>query len=513
MKKSHRISIVAFLSIVLLGYSKLRDKPDGESEASHTSGKYHVAPTVDTFQFGALDFTSCELARKNTSATTSAFCAPFEVAENRSQPNARKINLKLALIRSSQAADDDFIVYLAGGPGQSAIDSWPQIAPALASARKHRHVLLLDQRGTGESNALTCKGFSGDEEMLEFDAERTAQLTRQCLDEVSTRADPRYYTTTDAVEDLEALRQALGAPRFDLVGVSYGTRVAQQYLKRHPEGVRSLVLDSVAPNDLVLGAEFSRNLDEALKAQFANCAKSTACAKAFPDPWSDLIRLRDSLRENPREVSFPDALSFMPETARLDNNGLVGLIRLFAYSPETAALIPLTVQQSLAGNDAPMLGQIGIINEGVAELAGSGMQLSVICAEDEDRLPQEPTGTDTLMGNLMTEMVAQQCAIWPRGTRPSDFNEPAKGDAPTLVLEGELDPVTPPRYGKQVVATLDNARLIVASGQGHNVIGRGCLPKLVGEFMDTLDPAALDASCADELGPLPHFLDFNGAAP
>ena len=513
MKKSHQISIVAFLVVILLGYSKLRDKPEDKSEVERSSGKYVVAPTAESFRFGELDFTSCELPGKNTSATTSAFCAPFKVAENRDQPDARSIDLKLALIRSPQAADDDFIVFLAGGPGQSAVDSWPQIAPALASARKNRHVLLLDQRGTGGSNALTCDGFAGDEEMLEFNAERTAQLTRQCLDEVSARADPRFYTTTDAVEDLEALRQALGAPRFDLVGVSYGTRVAQQFLKRHPEGVRSLVLDSVAPNELVLGAEFSRNLDDALKDQFANCAKSAECAKAFPDPYADLIRLRNNLREQPREVRFPGAVSFVPETARLDDFGLVGLIRLFAYSPETAALIPLAVQQSLAGNDAPMMGQIGILNEGVAELAGSGMQLSVICAEDVDRLPRESNEANTLMGDLMTEMVKLQCTIWPKGTRPPDFNEPASGDAPTLVLEGELDPVTPPRYGEQVVANLGNAKLIIAKGQGHNVIGRGCLPKLVGEFMNKLDPVSLDAACANELGPLPHFIDFNGAAP
>ena len=82
-----------------------------------------------------------------------------------------------------------------------------------------------------------------------------------------------------------------------------------------------------------------------------------------------------------------------------------------------------------------------------------------------------------------------------------------------LVLEGELDPVTPPRYGEQVMKTLSNAKLIVAKGQGHNVLGRGCIPKLVEDFVDKLAPQSLDAKCVDAFGPTPAFLDFNGSSP
>ncbi|HOX71672.1 MAG TPA: alpha/beta hydrolase [Dokdonella sp.] len=513
MKRSHLVVLAGLLAAGAYGYARMQAKPVASGSAESSRGRFSIPANAAAFRFGTLDFSACELARKHSAATTEAWCAPFKVAENRALTGGRTLDLKLALIKSSQAADDDFIVFLAGGPGQSAIESWPQIAAALAPARKHRHVLLLDQRGTGASNALQCAAMAEQDETLDFDIVRIESATRTCLAEVGKHADPRYYTTTDAVEDLEALRQALGAPKFDLVGVSYGTRVAQQYLKRHPEGVRSLVLDSVAPNELALGGEFARNLDEALKAQFAYCAKNPACAKAFPDPYANLIRLRDSLRETPRQVSFPDPVDFTTHNKRLDAYALAGLVRMFAYAPETAALIPQAVAQSLAGNDAPLMGQLGILNQGIEELAGSGMQLSVICAEDADRLSADPAADQTLLGNLMVEVVKAQCAIWPQGSRPADFNEPGKSDTPILVLSGELDPVTPPRYGEQVVATLANARLIVARGQGHNVIGRGCLPKLVGEFLDTRAPKALDTRCVDELGPIPHFIDFNGAAP
>lgn len=516
MKKSTKIVIavaIAIGAIGAIGYRQLREKPAGTMPADVSSGRFAVPAGSAGFRIGTLDFSSCELTQKRSAATTAAFCALFEVPENREQPDGRKIALKLALIKSAEAAADDFIVFLAGGPGQAAIETWPQIAGALEPARKRRHVVLLDQRGTGGSHALDCKQDEDGSALPEFDLAKLREQTQKCLDDVATRADPRYYTTTDAVADLEALRVALGSPQFDLVGVSYGTRVAQQYLKRHVEGVRSIVLDSPAPNELVLGVEFARNLDDALKAQFANCVSNADCAKAFGDPYANLLRLRDALRAQPRSVSYPDPVTFKPVDRRLDAFGLAGLVRMYAYSPETAALIPLSVQQALADNYAPLMGQIKLMTDGVGELAGSGMQLSVICAEDADRVIANPSDRDTLLGTLLVDVVRAQCEIWPHGARPADFNAPARGNIPTLILAGELDPVTPPRYGEQILKTLDNAKLIVAKGQGHNVIGRGCLPKLVGEFMDRRAPKDLDAACVERLGATPHFIDYNGASP
>jgi pimeloyl-ACP methyl ester carboxylesterase len=512
MKKFLRPALAVLAVAGVIAFKYWRAEPNGPAVARASHGRYVVPAGATAFTFGRLSFTACELAQPRTSATTAAFCAPFEVPENWDAPDGRKIALRLALVASAEPADDDFVVMLAGGPGQSAIDNWPQVASAFAPAAKRRHVLLLDQRGTGQSHPLTCKG--ADNEILEgFDLDKLRATTRSCLEQVSRDADPRYYTTTMAVRDLEALREALGSPRFDLVGMSYGTRVAQQYLKRHPDGVRSVVLDSPAPNDLAIGGEFARNLDDALKAQFALCTQDAACAKAFGDPYASLRALRDTLRAQPREVSYPDPTTFAPARQRLDDYGLTGLVRLYAYMPETAALIPLAVREAAAGNFAPLMGQLVMISQAASELAGNGMQLSVLCAEDVDRIAPDPRDADTLLGTSLTQIFQAQCAIWPHGTRPADFTAPTTGDTPVLVLAGELDPVTPPRYGEAIVPHLSNARLIVAKGQSHNVIGRGCIPKLVGRFLDTLAPRELDASCVDALGPTPAFLDYNGAAP
>jgi pimeloyl-ACP methyl ester carboxylesterase len=513
MKRKHQIILATVVVAGLLGYRLWQGETRTTQTHSASSGAYRIAAHAQSFRFGDLEFTRCEIERKHSAATTAAYCAPFQVPENRDQPDSRTLDLRLALIPSSQAADDDFIVFLAGGPGQSAVDTWPQMAAALDAAGKHRHVLLLDQRGTGKSNPLECKALADQGSAMEFDLGRVRDATRACLGEVSERADPRFYTSSDAVADLEQLRQALGAPRFDLVGISYGTRMAQQYAKRHPEGVRSIVLDSVAPNDLVLGSEFARNLDDALKAQFAYCAMQPACTKAFPDPYADILKLRDELTATPRTLSVADPVSFQRSDQRLDAFGLAALVRMYAYSPETASLIPLVVAESLRGNDAPLLGQIDLLTGNMEDLIGNAMQLSVICAEDADLLAPDPAAQNMLLGNQMVEAIQEQCAIWPHAQRPADFRTPLGGDIPTLVLEGELDPVTPPRYGEAVIKHLGNAKLIVAKGQGHNVIGRGCLPKLVAGFMDALNPTTLDATCVDALGPVPHFIDFNGAAP
>lgn len=476
-----------------------------------------VASTIpagaEGFDLGRLRFEPCELQRPGSSATTAAFCAPFQVPENRADPQARMLDMRVALLKANSTASDDPVVYLAGGPGQSAIDTWPSVAPAMASLRRHRHVLLMDQRGTGGSHALRCEALASMDETLTPSIDTVRQLTAACLEEVSRFADPRHYSTTDAVADLEDLRQAIGAPLFNLVGISYGTRVAQQYMNRHPQALRSVVLDSPVPNTHTLGEAQAVNLDNALKAQFAVCTAEPACAQAFGDPYATLIRLRDALNAQPRTVSWPDPHDFGHEEQQLDGGGVATLARFYAYAPETAALLPLVLHEAAAGRFAPLMGQLDVIMAGMEELAGSGMPLSVICTEDADHIVPDPRDADTVMGTLMNEIIAVQCALWPRGEVPDDFNTAVSGNLPVLVLAGEFDPVTPPRFGEEIVAGLDNALLIVAAGQSHAVSGRGCLPKLVGRFVDTLEPGELDLSCTELFGATPAFIDYNGAAP
>ena len=466
------------------------------------------------FTLGTLAFAPCELETDQTAATTPAWCAPFQVPEDWQHPDGRRIDLKLALVRgNAPLAERDLVVLLAGGPGQAATEAWPRARAGFAPLLEHRNVLLLDQRGTGGSNALNCKGDDGDDTEQPFDLERVRARTRACLDAVSKHADPRFYTTGDALRDLEAVRTALGSPQFDLVGVSYGTRVAQQYAARYPQGVRSIVLDSAVPNEHALGAEFARNLDVALQAQFAACKAAPACAKAYGDPWANLLHLRETLRARPVEVAYRDPFDHAQRTMKLGPAVLAGLVRMYAYLPETSALLPLGIARAQAGDYASLAGQIRMLGRDLESLAENAMQLSVICSEDADLLPASGDDAKTLLGSEFVDTLRAQCAIWPHGARADDFHAAFASDKPVLLLAGEFDPVTPPRYAEQVARALPHGRVLVAKGQGHSVMGRGCLPKLVARFVDTLDAAALDAGCIADFSAQPAFIDFNGAAP
>jgi pimeloyl-ACP methyl ester carboxylesterase len=509
-------SLLIVLALAAFGIGELRSV---RKTADNSAGGAPIVQARDGagFTLGQLAFSRCALTQRNTAATTAAFCARIAVPENRNLPDGRRIELKLAIVRGdADVAARDLVVFLAGGPGQAATETYPRVAAAFAPLLRHRNVLLIDQRGTGGSHPLACPASPTDFDaaaVSEIDPAKVRELTRACLAAVSRDADPSQYTTSAAVDDLEEVREALGGPKLDLVGVSYGTRVAQQYLKRHPASVRSVVLDSAVPNDLVLGSEFASNLEAALKAGFAACTARPECAKAFGDPYANLYRLRDALAAKPVEVALRDPHTFASTTKPLGALELASLVRMFAYAPETSALLPLTISRALAGDYAPLAAEATILDEELSDLEGSGMQLSVVCAEDSDRLRARPEDASRILGDALVRVMQEQCAIWPHGSRPADFGEPVKSDTPVLVLAGELDPVTPPRYGEEIVRNLPNARLLVAKGQGHSVMGRGCFPRLVARFVETLDAKALDAGCVADFGPTPAFIDYNGAGP
>src|SRR5690348_5307764 len=471
--RSRKTLIMVLLSIALtalVGRQWLR--PAEKTEPKSTAGERIADVRGERgFRLGELTFAPCELGQRDSAATTAAFCAPFRVPENWDHPDGRQIELKLAIVRSdAELAERDLVVMLAGGPGQAATEVYPRAAAGFSSLLKHRNLVLLDQRGTGSSHPLSCKESPTDFDtaaVSEIDLDKVRALTRDCVAEITKNADPAQYTTTAAVRDLEALREALGAPEFDLVGVSYGTRVAQQYLARYPDGVRSIVLDSAVPNDLVLGSEFAQNLDDALKKQFAGCTQTPACAKAFGDPYAKLYQLRDALAAKPVDIELRHPRTFNTEKKPLTALTLAALVRMFAYSAETSALLPLAIERALGGDYAPLVAQSEILSDELADLKGNGMQLSVICAEDADLLAPRPEDEHLILGDALERVLLAQCAIWPRGSRPADFHKTVRSDKPVLVLGGELDPVTPPRYGEAIVKGLPNSRLLIAKGQGH----------------------------------------------
>ncbi|GAB3028449.1 alpha/beta hydrolase [Oleiagrimonas citrea] len=521
MKPGVRIAIAVGIAVAIFGGRQVfkhdASAPAGAASTQAPAKPVHVEVKPQVWKRGRLTFKPCELTRPGSGRRAAAWCSPFRVPENRADPHSRKIGLKLAIVRSAATVPDpDMVVFLAGGPGQAATREYVMAAKGFEELHKHHDILLLDQRGTGDSNPLTCAQTEKDADPnIDYsqDPDARAAYLKKCLAEVEKKADPRYYTTTDAVADLEAVRQALGAPKFDLLGVSYGTRMAQQYAMRHPDAVRSMVLDSAVPNTVALGQLIAQHLQDALRKDFALCTANAACKKRYGDPYRTLQKLVADVRAHPHMVTVRDPRTYKPSQRMFNQKSLATVVRLFAYSPETIALLPLSIDAAAHGDPGPLMGQERLVSGDLGSDINSGMGLSVTCAEDADLIHPRPQDKDTLLGDGFVRELKANCAIWPHGTRPADFHQPLRGKIPTLVLSGQLDPVTPPAWGKQIVTDLDNARQLVLKGQGHSEFMRGCMPKVIRRFIDQPDPKTLDAKCLDRLGPTPPYVNFNGATP
>jgi pimeloyl-ACP methyl ester carboxylesterase len=219
------------------------------------------------------------------------------------------------------------------------------------------------------------------------------------------------------------------------------------------------------------------------------------------------------LTAEPQTLALRDPWTFETRTRQVDGGAVAELLRFYAYNPATAALIPYVLAEADAGRYAALLGQTQLVVGDVEDHVSGSMSLSVLCAEDVDRVGAGSGDPGTLLGNELLDWLRAACSLWPHGQRPADFNEPLKTDLPVLVLAGSEDPVTPPRYGATIVQGLPNARLVEVAGQGHAVMATGCMPRLLEVFVHDLDPKALDASCLKSLGGMPAFVDANGALP
>ncbi len=515
MSRKIRFILAMVLAVGFIGYQSWR-KHQAPEQSAKIAATTHAAKAESAPQrkLGQLAFRPCTLSGTPGHDGIAAQCSTLQVPENRAQPDGRKIDLRIAWVPADEDADahDDPVFLIAGGPGQSAVDSYSSLAPVFQGVLNQRDVILVDQRGTGGSNKLACD--VDDERATKADDATNAREIQACIDTLSKRADLRQYGTTEAVADLDAVRAAIGAKQVNLYGVSYGTRVAQQYAMRHPQQTRSIVLDSVVPNSLHLTNIWARNLDDALALQFGVCTRDAQCKAKFGDPRAELGSVLDTLRKAPPQVTYRDPLSGEQKTDALTADEVAGLVRMFAYMPAIASILPLQIHEAAQGRYAGLKALTSMLRTQMKDQMAMGMQLSVVCSEDSGQAPQAAQdNSGTVLGNDIGDMMVKACALWPKGNVPADFHQPLTTPVPALVLEGQFDPVTPPRYGEEVAKSLPNGRLLVLNGQGHNVIAAGCMSRLFAKFIETADAKSLDAKCLDALSPTPSFIDYNGWTP
>ncbi|HMB58075.1 MAG TPA: alpha/beta hydrolase [Arenimonas sp.] len=513
MKKYSRW-IVMLIAFAVIAWTKWHPGHTDTADKANAAAAAVEKPVAR--RLGQLEFTPCTLAPEFATQALEAQCTTLQVPENHAAPNGRKISLAIAWLPAKGDAEPDPMFMIAGGPGQSALESFPGIAPAFAELRKKRNVILVDQRGTGGSNKLVCKNVAGKNAVMEDNDDSVADaqaFAKRCAAELSKKADLRFYSTTDAIQDLDDVRAAIGADKVNLMGVSYGTRVAQQYGKRYPQHTRTITIDGIAPNSLVLGNDFSKNLEASLDLQFARCKQDKLCAAKLGDPRARLNALMKQLAVAPPLVHYRDAVTGEAREEKLTPGHVANLARMFAYAPQVAGLLPLELNEAAQGRYEPLMALSKLITSTVGDQIMTGMQLSVVCTEDASELKADPADAGSLIGEEMVTVTAAQCAVWPKGRRPAGFREPLTGNVPVLIMSGEFDPVTPPRYGEEVHSHLPNSRHLIVRGQGHNVLPAGCMPRLFAQFVDSADAMKLDASCLDKVPYAQPFTGFYGWEP
>jgi len=424
-------------------------------------------------------------------------CGALDVPENRQRPYGRHLSIFVAILPANTLSPKaDPLIVLAGGPGQAASTLGP-FALQLAAVRRQRDIVLIDQRGTGRSSPLACPAFAPDEH-AEFDADPVpkaalcaSQLTEQGI-------DLAQYTTSAWVADLDAMREALGYDRVNLWGGSYGTRVAQEYVRRHPEHVRSVVLDGVAPPSLRITLDVWRTRDDALDAVIDACRASKPCAKAHPDPAATLRDIGRAL-EGGRSVSVHDPRTGEARKVHVDFDMLVAALQPLTYLPETASLIPELLSLAHDGEYGPLFATALTVVGDLPYEFTPALFYSVTCAEDVPRITAEERASgiaDERVRTLAKRAIAV-CDRWPKGSYPADLTKPLSSALPFLLLSGGLDPVTPPAYGAEVAKGLANSRHVIATGFGHIVSPHACAPRLIAGFVDTAGFAGLPQDCID----------------
>jgi len=389
---------------------------------------------------------------------------------------------------------------LPGGPGQSGQSIAP-LAAVLTGVRKNRDLVLIDPRGTGRSAPLECPALSPRDAIdALIDAMANDTAVHECLEQLqrSDNADLAQYTTASYVADIDAVRNALGYQAINLLGASYGTRVAQEYLRRYPQHVRSLVLDGVATPSMRIDLDVWPAREAALNDVLQACSADAPCHDALPDFEATLVKIRSAL-DGKGTVTLADPRTGASREIALSYDLVIGALQAFVYAPELSSLIPSILDRAASGDFAPLFATAMMFSEDLDRTMNFALHYAVICAEDAARV--KPDEVASLGARLRAPSLAQRnltaCEGWPRPPLPEDFASSVVSDKPVLLLSGGLDPVTPPANAEIVARTLSNHRHVVAAGYGHIVSPHACAPRLIESFIDEAGFATLPQSCLD----------------
>src|SRR6185369_13978761 len=282
----------------------------------------------------------------------------------------------------SDKREPDPFVYFAGGPGSAATDDASGLAQAFPQILAHRDMLFVDQRGTGGSHPLNCKFYDQADPQTYLGYFFPLDDVRKCRAELEPNSDLKLYVTTFAADDMDEVREALGYERLNLFGGSYGTRAALTYLKRHPQHVRTAILQGISPADQLMPRDFAQDTERALQGVLSECLADKACSEAFPNIKEESKSVLAQLINGPVEVEIQKPKSTERIKLKLSRDLAAEAIRYMLYSPVPAGRVPLILHTAAQGNYAPLIRTALAYRENLVASGSNGMYLSITCAED-----------------------------------------------------------------------------------------------------------------------------------
>ncbi len=453
-------------------------------------------------------------------------CGYVIVPEDHANPTGPQIRLAVVVVKdNSDEHQSDPVLLLSGGPGERVVANAPMLAPFLESIYPNRDLVLFDQRGVGLSEpSLECPEFLEaqfeilDEPDSAAAAKTVHDATKACADRlVDEGHNLTAYNTTQNAADVDAIRRALGYEQVNLYGGSYGSLLAQAVMRDHPENIRSVVLTSVLPLEKSLFVDASVTTTQAILRLLDTCAADQDCNAAYPDLQTKLFEVIDRLNAEPVAVTVTNPLDGESYDTLLTGETVRANLVTFLYTTQIIPVLPQAIYDVYNG-DYELMTQLSSTRLALLDLISRGMTFSVICAED--LIGRTPDDLLALMASLPRQLVVGAepetiiehgifgiCADWPVAEADPSVKEPLVSDIPTLVLAGELDPVTPPEYGELVADYLSNGYFYEFPGVGHNIIIEECARQLAGAFL--ADPSqAPDAACIADMPGVVFDLPF-----
>lgn len=467
-------------------------------------------PASQTLENNSLQIENCHL----DGIKEFVKCGKLSVPENYQAPNAAKIDINFTVLPAIDNSNNKTpLMFLAGGPGQAATELAAMLRNRFYEVRKTHDIILVDQRGTGQSSQLKC-----DEEAfqhaniyksLTFDFEISD--VKDCIADFNQ--DLSQYNSENAIRDFDAVRAALGHQKIHVYGGSYGTRAAMVYMRMFPQSLESVVLDSVAPLSMRIGL-FGQTAARSYQLLLDNCQAEASCAKAFPNLDADFQQVFSQLVKEPVELTIPHPRLATPTKLVVDADKFVSTIQMQLYHVAGRSMMPLVINEAAKGNFMPFVGVLAQSDE--VQPKGSiytNLLMNIACNEDFPLIKEQDwlgDANNNFARNISHRGLRLICPMWPKYRPDATFYKDIQSDIPTLILSGNLDPVTPPEFGDRADAMLSNSRHIVAKNMSHIVAANDCGVGIVAKFIDELDLEALDDTCLTELPDESFMTSLNG---